>query len=193
MEWPFNPSLRGRCRKTKDALAILRAAFLKIYLTEWRVGELPSDPECNETSLLLPAPRRARLSQRARGSVIQYCPQLNSRWPARKPRTGAFAPRASASSICPQTNCPGGSGARVAETCGVIRAKLGGAFVPTRTPCGRRLTPTRTPVCWWWRWLEWACGAAGSLRRVGIDRDTGLRLAAWVAKARRHGLSERLK
>ena len=38
------------------------------YLTKWRVGELPPDPECNETSPLLPAARRARISQRARAA-----------------------------------------------------------------------------------------------------------------------------
>ena len=60
------------------------------YLTTWRVGEIPSDPECNETSRLQPAARRARLSQRARGSVIQYCPQTNFPLASAPPRTWRF-------------------------------------------------------------------------------------------------------
>ena len=60
------------------------------YLAKRRVGEIPPDPECNETSRLLPTARRARLSQRARGSVIQYCPQTNFPLASAPPRTWRF-------------------------------------------------------------------------------------------------------
>ena len=45
------------------------------YLTTWRVGEIPSDPECNETSRLQPAAPDMALLRRA-PALRMTVPQL---------------------------------------------------------------------------------------------------------------------